>query len=90
MRVPLFRLYSAAQGDHFYTTSADERDNAIAQYGYVSEGIACYVDDGAGPPGETLRDRFAMAFMVTRFCEDPNELAARAYVMADAMLRARA
>lgn len=33
--VPLYRLYSA--GDHFYTTSAAERDNAVSQYGYVFE-----------------------------------------------------
>lgn len=30
-------------GDHFYTTDIVERDKAIAQDGYQSEGIACYV-----------------------------------------------
>jgi Common central domain of tyrosinase/Repeat of unknown function (DUF5648) len=30
-------------GDHFYTISAAERDNAIASFGYQSEGIACYL-----------------------------------------------
>jgi len=30
-------------GGHFYTTSAVERDNAIAQFGYQSEGTSCYV-----------------------------------------------
>ncbi len=30
-------------GDHFYTTDIAERDNAIVQYGYQSEGIGCYV-----------------------------------------------
>jgi subtilase family serine protease len=29
--------------DHFYTTSADERDNAVKIYGYRFEGIACNV-----------------------------------------------
>ncbi|MFM2247095.1 MAG: hypothetical protein RL071_3169, partial [Pseudomonadota bacterium] len=29
--------------NHFYTLSAAERDNAVAVYGYVSEGIAGYV-----------------------------------------------
>lgn len=43
--VPLYRLQG--HGDHFYTTSATERDNAIATYGYASEGIACYVQDSA-------------------------------------------
>jgi hypothetical protein len=28
---------------HFYTTSAAERDNAVASYGYKYEGIAAYV-----------------------------------------------
>jgi hypothetical protein len=28
-------------GDHFYTLSAAERDNALAQFGYIDEGIAC-------------------------------------------------
>jgi hypothetical protein len=31
------------EGDHFYTTSAAERDNAVARDGYHSEGTACYV-----------------------------------------------
>jgi hypothetical protein len=30
-------------GDHFYTTSAPERDNALANIGYVSENVACWV-----------------------------------------------
>jgi hypothetical protein len=29
--------------DHFYTTSADERDNAVNTYGYRIEGVACNV-----------------------------------------------
>ncbi|QOZ70142.1 hypothetical protein [Bradyrhizobium arachidis] len=29
--------------DHFYTTSTVERDNAVSEIGYVSEGVACYV-----------------------------------------------
>ena len=40
---PLHRMYSPASNDHFYTTSAPERDNAVANFGYVSEGIAGYV-----------------------------------------------
>lgn len=49
--VPLFRLYregsSSASSDHFYTTSAIERDGAAA-YGYVSEGIVGHVWDASG------------------------------------------
>src|SRR6266542_2365697 len=29
-------------GDHFYTTSAAERDNAVANLGYVDESVACW------------------------------------------------
>lgn len=35
-------------GDHFYTTSAFERDNAVAEFFYVSEGVACFVPSSAG------------------------------------------
>ena len=44
---------SIARGDHFYTTSLAERDNAIAQFGYQSEGETCFVspiqDPGTSP-----------------------------------------
>ncbi len=41
--VPLYRLYSEAAGNHFYTTNAGERDNAANNLGYQSEGVAGYV-----------------------------------------------
>lgn len=44
--VPLYRLYSGTTGDHFYTLSAEERDAAVAVYGYTSEGVAAYVWSG--------------------------------------------
>jgi Repeat of unknown function (DUF5648) len=37
--------YGSVMGDHFYTTSGVERNNAISTYGYGDEGIACYVFD---------------------------------------------
>ena len=40
---PLHRLYNPANGAHFYTTSAAERDNAVSTYGYRSEGVAGHV-----------------------------------------------
>ena len=40
---PLFRLRSLTNGDHFYTISAFERDNAVQNYHYVSEGTAGWV-----------------------------------------------
>ena len=44
---PLYRLRNPPPDAHFYTTSAAERDNAIAAYGFVDEGIAGYI--WAGP-----------------------------------------
>ena len=40
---PLLRAFSPGSVDHFYTTSAAERDNAVAKLGYVAEGVACHV-----------------------------------------------
>ncbi len=44
---PLYRLYKSNSGstirDHFYTTSKAEADNAVANLGYSSEGIECYI-----------------------------------------------
>jgi hypothetical protein len=45
--VPLFRLYSGATQEHFYTISEAERDNAVAMYGYAYESVAANV--WAGP-----------------------------------------
>lgn len=44
--VPLYRLYSGAASNHFYTISAAERDNAVASYGYRYESIVGYVWTG--------------------------------------------
>ena len=41
--IPLYRMYSGSAVDHFYTTSASERDNAVEHLGYSDEGIAAYV-----------------------------------------------
>ena len=41
-------------GDHLYTTSAAERDNALANLDYVDEGVACWtpvVLQGVGRTG---------------------------------------
>ncbi|MBK9753692.1 MAG: hypothetical protein IPO88_09335 [Nannocystis sp.] len=42
--VPLYRLYGKA--DHFYTTSVEERDNAVAMYGYLFESQVGFVWPG--------------------------------------------
>jgi len=41
--VPLYRVYNAGAGNHFYTLSASERTDAINILGYVDQGIAGYV-----------------------------------------------
>jgi len=40
---PLYRLYDATNNDHFYTTSAAERDSAVSGGAYVFESIIGYV-----------------------------------------------
>lgn len=52
--VPLYRLQG--NGDHFYTTSVTERDNAISEYGYTSEGVACYVHAAPSVDDEYLAE----------------------------------
>ncbi|SDP64670.1 hypothetical protein SAMN04487914_1234 [Arthrobacter sp. ok909] len=44
----------AKHGDHFYTTSSVERDNAVQKYGYQKEGIACYIFDTQQPGTDAL------------------------------------
>ena len=39
---PIYRLYNAAIGDHFYTASSDEATGAIRN-GYKAEGITGYL-----------------------------------------------
>ena len=46
--VPLYRTYNGSNNDHFYTTSAAERDSAL-RGGYINEGVAGYV--WLGPQG---------------------------------------
>ena len=41
--VPLFRLYSAKSGDHYYTANTTNRDAVLSRGNYVSDGIAGYV-----------------------------------------------
>ncbi len=42
--VPCYRYLG--HGEHFYTASKEEGDNAVASFGYTYEGIAWYVYDG--------------------------------------------
>jgi len=41
--VPFYRLYSAASGNHLYTTNAQEVMNLVLSGDFRSEGRACYV-----------------------------------------------
>ena len=43
---PLYRLYKASSGDHFYTTSDAEKDAAVANSGYIYEFVAGHVWTG--------------------------------------------
>src|SRR2546421_1250785 len=81
--VPFFRLLSQTTGDHFYTTSKDERSNAIARFGYVAEGIACYVDDtqasGAVPLYRLYSSTTGDHFYTTSATERDNAVARSGY-----------
>jgi len=41
--IPLYRLYQPNTDDHFYTTSAPEKESCMTAGGWNDEGIACYV-----------------------------------------------
>ena len=45
--IPLYRYWKGSVGDHFYTTNSNEigtiQPGHTGHYGYVSEGVACYV-----------------------------------------------
>lgn len=41
--VPLYRVFHAPSNNHFYTRNVGERDNAVGNLGYTSQGIAGYV-----------------------------------------------
>ncbi|MFA5992581.1 MAG: hypothetical protein WC796_02670 [Candidatus Pacearchaeota archaeon] len=45
LTVPFYRTYNPSTGDHFYTMSETEKNNAVANYGYSDEGIAAYIFD---------------------------------------------
>ncbi|KDR79146.1 hypothetical protein GALMADRAFT_208613 [Galerina marginata CBS 339.88] len=45
--IPFYRVYNPTVVNHFYTTSTAERDDAINNLGYNSEGIAGYVYNNA-------------------------------------------
>src|SRR6266511_3744605 len=71
-------------GDHFYTTSAPERDNAVANLGYINEGIACDVLGAAGAGTTPLFRVFSPAsgdhFYTTDVAERDNAVANLGYV----------
>jgi Repeat of unknown function (DUF5648) len=41
--IKFYRMYSPSSGDHFYTASADERDNAFVVDGYRFEGTSFFI-----------------------------------------------
>jgi hypothetical protein len=49
---------SLVGSDHFYTTSLDERDNAINNLGYQAEGVACFAFPSNAPGAVPLHRLF--------------------------------
>jgi len=75
---------AAGIGDHFYTTSAVERDAAVANFGYSSEGTACNVFD-TQLPGTVLLYRLLHPtdgdhFYTTSVPERDNAIATIGYI----------
>lgn len=70
-------------GDHFYTMSAPERDNAIRQYGYQTEGVACYVFSTASlnlvPLHRLLQTQIGDHFYTTSDAERDNAVQQNQY-----------
>ncbi|KAH9910621.1 uncharacterized protein BXZ73DRAFT_93654 [Epithele typhae] len=81
--VPLFRLYSPSATDHFYTTNAQERNNAVASIGYTNEGTAAQVFpagvSGAVPLYRLFRLAGSDHFYTTNAQERDNAVAALGY-----------
>ena len=77
-------MWNPKISDHFYTTSAAGRDNAIADYGYVNEGIACYVLPDGDPAGTPLyrlwSPKIGDHFYTTSAVERDNAIADYGYV----------
>jgi hypothetical protein len=71
-------------GDHFYTTSVAERDNAVAKHGYLDEGVACHVFPAASAGTTPLLRAFSPASGVhlytTSVAERDNAVAKYGYV----------
>lgn len=53
--VPLLRLYKASIDDHCYPSDQSEADQAVEQFGYTFELIACDTFDPNNPPAGTFR-----------------------------------
>jgi ribosomal protein L33 len=80
----LHRLRNTATGERFYTISDAERDNAIARFGFVSEGEACYVfptqAQGTQPLHRLFRAAAGEHFYTTSDAERDNAIAHLGFV----------
>jgi hypothetical protein len=83
-RTPLLRAYHPASGDHFYTVSASEHQNAVANLGYVNEGTACWVPAasaaGAIPLLRSFNPQVSDHFYTTSAAEHQNAVSHLGYV----------
>ena len=61
--VPLYHLFNASTGDHFYTVDTNERANATTSWKYADEGILGYVWPNGTDPNE-----LAKAFVCSQPC----------------------
>jgi len=81
---PLLRAFNPGSGDHLYTTSVAERDNAVTKLGYLNEGVACQVFSAAGTGTTPLLRAYNPGsgdnFYTTSVAERDNAVAKLGYV----------
>ncbi|KAK0432996.1 hypothetical protein EV421DRAFT_1910428 [Armillaria borealis] len=71
--VPFLQGYNAEYHDHFYTTNAQEMENAITLYKYNSEGDACRVFDFQAPGTVPLYHLLQPTVVDNFYTTDENE-----------------
>ncbi|KAH8915104.1 hypothetical protein BT69DRAFT_1190247, partial [Atractiella rhizophila] len=76
--IPFYRLLNSARSDHFYTSSASERSNAINSLGYKDEGQIGYIfpTQLAGSVTVPLYRFWGASATAHRYTIDPSERAA--------------
>ena len=79
-RAEMFRLYNEFTGEHFYTSSADERDNAVAAGWIYEEGKGWIAPGGSTNPVFRLYNEFGGEHHYTTMASERDELIAAGWI----------